>query len=72
MEANAALRAIVRRATREAYREMLKRRAAESGIEKPTADDLNRLDRMRPGKKLLNEDWESPTDGDARTAQMSA
>jgi transposase len=70
MEAHAALRAIVRRETGEGYREMLKRLAAESGIETPTADDLIRLDRKRPGKKLSNEDWESPTDSDARIARM--
>jgi transposase len=70
MEANAALRAIVRRDTGEGYREMLKRLAAESGIETPTADDLIRLDRNRPGKKLSNEDWQSPTDPDARIAKM--
>ncbi|MEZ5857907.1 MAG: hypothetical protein R3D28_02685 [Geminicoccaceae bacterium] len=61
MEAHAALRAIVRRETGEGYREMPKRLAVESGIETPTADDLIRLDRKRPGKKLSNEDWESPT-----------
>jgi len=70
MEAHAALRAIVRRDTGEGYREMLKRLAAESGIETPTADDLIRLDRKRPGKKLSNEDWQSPTDNDARIARM--
>jgi len=70
MEAHAALRAIVRREAGEGYREMLKRLAAESGIETPTADDLIRLDRKRPGKKLSNEDWESPTDSDARIARM--
>src|SRR3982750_4584402 len=45
LEANAALRAIVRRDSGEGYREMLKRLAAESGIETPTVDDLIRLDR---------------------------
>lgn len=70
MEANAALRAIVRRDSGEGYREMLRRLAKESGIETPTADDLIRLDRKRKGKKLSNEDWESPTDPDARIAKM--
>lgn len=70
MEANAALRAIVRRDSGEGYREMLRRLAKESGIETPTAEDLVRLDRQRPGKKLSNEDWESPTDPDARIAKM--
>ena len=69
MEANAALRSIVRRDSGEDYREMLRRLAKESGIETPTADDLIRLDRKRKGKKLSNEDWESPTDPDARIAK---
>ena len=50
MEANAALRAIVRRDSGEGYREMLTRMARESGIETPTAEDLIRLDRKRKGK----------------------
>lgn len=70
MEANAALRAIVRKDSGEGYREMLKRLAKESGIETPTADDLIRMDKARKGKKLSNEDWESPTDPDARIAKM--
>jgi hypothetical protein len=70
MEANAALRTIVRRDSGEGYREMLKRMAKESGIETPTAEDLIRLDRARKGKKLSNAEWESPTDPDARIAKM--
>src|SRR3954449_4516715 len=70
MEANAALRAIVRRDGGEGYREMLKRLAVESGIETPTADDLIRLDRKRKGKRLSNEDWASPTDPEARIAKL--
>ena len=54
MEANAALRNIVRRDTGEGYRGMLARLAQESGIETPTAEDLARLDRKRKGKKLSN------------------
>jgi len=57
MEANAALRTIVRREDGETYREMLKRMAAESGIETSTAEDLIRLDRTRTGKKLSNAEW---------------
>ena len=49
---------------------MLRRLAEESGIETPTADDLIRMDKKRKGKKLSNEDWESPTDPDARIAKM--
>ena len=70
MEANAALRTIVRRDTGESYREMLTRMAKESGIATPSADDLVRLDRQRKGKKLSNADWESPTDPDAKVARM--
>jgi transposase len=70
MEANAALRAIVRRETGEGYREMLTRMAQESGIETPTAEDLIRLDRKRKGKTLSNADWQSPTDPDARIAKL--
>src|ERR1700712_3203432 len=70
MEANAALRTIVRRQGGETYREMLRRMAVESGIETPTTDDLIRLDRSRKGKQLSNADWESPTDPDARIARM--
>src|SRR6187401_30683 len=70
MEANAALRTIVRRDTGEGYREMLTRMAKESGIETPTAEDLIRLDRKRKGKTLSNADWQSPTDPDARIAKL--
>ncbi len=70
MEANAALRAIVRRDSGEGYREMLRRLAQESGITTPTADDLVRLDRKRKGKRLSNQDWTSPTDPTARIAKL--
>jgi len=70
MEANAALRTIVRRETGETYREMLKRMAAESGIETPSASDLVRLDRARKGKTLSNADWVSGIDPEAKIAKM--
>src|SRR5690242_17968066 len=70
MEANAALRAIVRRETGEGYREMLKRLAEESGIATPTAEDLIRLDRERKGERLSNAEWASPTDPEARIAEL--
>ena len=70
MEANAALRTIVRRDNGEGYRETLTRMARESGIETPTTEDLIRLDRNRKGKKLSNTDWQSPTDPDARIATL--
>ena len=70
MEANAALRTIIRRDSGETYRQMLTRMAQESGVATPTLDDLVRLDRARKGKKLSNEDWTSPTDADAKIARM--
>jgi transposase len=70
MEANAALRTIVRRDTGEGYRAMLARMAAESGIATPTAEDLIRLDRQRKGKRLSNAEWTSPSDPEARLAKL--
>jgi hypothetical protein len=70
MEANAALRTIVRRADGETYRDMLHRMAVESGIETPTTEDLIRLDRHRKGKTLSNAEWQSPTDPEAKIAKL--
>ena len=53
----------------ESYRGMLER-SQESGIETPTAEDLARLDRKRKGKKLLNQDWVSRSDPEAKIAKM--
>ena len=69
LEANAAMRSIVRRDTGEAYNEFLERLAQESGIETPTRDDLARLDRKRK-KKASNDDWENPHDPDAKITKM--
>ncbi len=70
MEANAALRAIVRRDDGESYRAMLDRLAKESGIATPTAEDSVRLDRKRKGKRLSNAEWISPTDTEVRIAKL--
>jgi transposase len=70
MEANAALRTIVRRSNGETYRRMLERMAKESGIDTPTTADLARFDRKRKDKKLSNAEWTSATDADAKIARM--
>ena len=70
MEANAAMRNIVRRDTGEGYKTMLERLAKESGIATPTQADLVAFDRKRKDKKLSNEDWRSPVDDDARIAKL--
>ena len=69
LEANAALRSIVRRDTGERYEEFLTRLAKESGIETPTREQLAKLDRKRP-KKGSNDDWTHPQDPDARITKM--
>jgi transposase len=69
LEANAALRSIVKRDSGEAYNEFLERLAKESGIDTPTRGQLAKLDRKRP-KKGSNDDWENPHDPDARITKM--
>jgi transposase len=69
LEANAALRSIVRRDSGETYHEFLTRLAQASGIETPTRADLARLDRKRP-KKGRNIEWRHPHDPDARITKM--
>jgi len=69
LEANAALRRIVRRDSGETYQDFLTRLAQASGIETPTRADLARLDRKRP-KKGRNTDWRHPHDPDARITKM--
>jgi transposase len=69
MEANAALRSIVRRDTGEAYQDFLTKLAKESGIETPTREQLAKLDRKRP-KKGSNAEWKHPHDPDARITKM--
>jgi transposase len=69
LEANAALRSIVRRDTGERYEEFLTRLAKESGIETPTREQLAKLDRKR-AKKGSNGDWTHPHDPDARITKM--
>lgn len=70
LEANAAMRAIVRKDTGEDYKAYLKRLATEAGIENPSDEELVRFDRKRKDKTTSNADWESATDGDSRIAKM--
>ena len=69
LEANAAMRSIVRRDTGEDYQAFLTRLAKESGIETPTREDLARLDRKRK-KKTSNKEWTNPHDPDAKVTKM--
>lgn len=69
LEANAAMRSIVRRDSGESYEDFLTGLAQQSGIVTPTREELARLDRKRK-KKGSNEEWMSPTDPDARITRM--
>lgn len=69
LEANAAMRSIVRRDTGETYQEFLTRLAKESGIKTPTREALARLDRRRQ-KRTSNQDWKNPFDPDAKITKM--
>jgi transposase len=69
LEANAALRSIVRRDSGESYEEFLSTLAKASGIGTPTRADLARIDRKRK-KKGSNDDWTHPHDPDAKITKM--
>src|ERR1039457_6029213 len=69
LEANAALRSIVRRDTGEGYNDFLRGLAKESRIETPTREQLARLDRKRKNKGN-NDDWKNPHDPDAQITKM--
>jgi len=69
LEANAAMRSIVRKDTRQNYQEFLTDLAKASGIETPTREDLKRIDKDRKNK-ASNDDWENPHDPDAKITKM--
>jgi transposase len=69
LEANAAMRSIVRKDTGQPYEAFLQDLAKASGIETPTREDLARIDRSRKNK-ASNKDWTHPHDPDAKITQM--
>jgi transposase len=69
LEANAALKSIVRRDNGQSYNDYLKGLAQAAGIENPTREELARMDRKRK-KKGSNDEWTSPADPDARITKM--
>ncbi len=69
LEANAAMRSIVRKDTGESYDEFLAGLAKASGIETPTREDLAKIDRKRKNK-ASNKDWENPNDPDSKITKM--
>jgi hypothetical protein len=74
LEADAAMKSIVRKDTGEDWKEYLTRLMKEEGIigedDTPSDDELRRFDKQRKDKKVSNEDWVSPADPDARIAKM--
>jgi transposase len=69
LEANAAMRSIVRRDSGEGYQQFLTGLARESGIATPTREDLAKLDRKRKNK-AGNDDWQNPHDPEAKITKM--
>ena len=69
LEANAAMKSIVRRDTGESYTEYLRRLAEAEGLEQTDAAALRRMDRRR-AKRTSNEEWVNPHDGEAEITRM--
>ena len=69
LEANAAMKSIVRKDSGQSYDEFLTGLAKASGIETPTREDLTRIDKKRKNK-ASNDDWHNPHDPDAKIAKM--
>ncbi|MGH7347815.1 MAG: transposase [Candidatus Rokuibacteriota bacterium] len=69
LEANAAMRSIVRRDTGESYQQFLTRLARASGLKTPSREALARLDRRRR-KRTSNTEWVNPSDPDAKVTQL--
>jgi hypothetical protein len=71
LEADAAMKSIVRRDTGEDWKEYLRRLLKEQqGIENPTDEELRRFDKQRKDKRVSNEEWMSKTDPDSRITKM--
>ena len=74
LEANAAMKSIVRRDTGEDWKAYIRRLMQEAGeiteAEKPTVEEIARFDRKRKDKKVSNQEWRSETDPDSRIAKM--
>ena len=69
LEANAAMRSIVRRDTGESYMEYLRKLAQQAGIDSSDDEAVRRMDRKRK-KKTPNEEWVNPHDPEAEVTKM--
>lgn len=74
LEANAAMKTIVRRDSAENWKEYVTRLMKEEGViatdHEPTDEEVRRFDKGRKNKSVSNEDWVSKTDPDSRITQM--
>jgi IS5 family transposase len=74
LEANAAMKSILRRDTCEDWKEYVKRLMREEGVigeaDEPSDEEVRRYDKNRKNKKVSNEEWFSPIDADSRIAEM--
>lgn len=70
LEAEAAMKTIVRRDNGDDWKQYLRKLMAEEGIENPSDDDLRKFDQKRKNKKVSNAEWMNPHDPDAKIAKM--
>jgi transposase len=74
LEANAAMRGIVRKGTGEDWRAyvvgLMKQEGVIGEADEPTDEEVRRFDKKRKNKKVSNQEWESPSDPDSRIARM--
>ncbi len=70
IQANASMKSIVRKDSGKGWKDYTKKLAKKAGLDDPTDAQLRQFDRKRPGKKVSNDDWESPSDPDARITRM--
>jgi transposase len=69
LEANAAMKSLVRRASNEDWKTYVKRLMKAEGIDDPSDEEVRRFDRKRK-KKTSNKEWKSSTDPDSRVTKM--
>ena len=74
LEANAAMKSIVRKDTGEDWKQYVTRLMREEKViepeQEPTDEEIRRYDKKRKNKTVSNAEWESSTDQDARIAKM--
>ena len=70
LEANAAMKSIVRKDTGEDWKEYVRSLAEEEGVEINSDEDLRKFDKQRKNKKVSNAEWQSSSDAESRIAKM--